>query len=93
MGQNYPNPFNPETWIPYTLAQEAHVTIQIYDVLGEVVRELSLGQKSAGTYHDRNRAAYWDGKNDKGEAVASGVYFYYLTAGDFKASRKMLISK
>ena len=99
---NYPNPFNPETWIPYHLAQDANVTLTIYDVSGKAVRELPLGHQSAGVYESRGRAAYWDGKNQLGEKVASGVYFYTLstestrdsvTAGDFTATRKMLIAK
>lgn len=90
---NYPNPFNPETWIPYQLAKAADVTLTIYDVQGRVVRDLDLGHQHAGMYHNRSRAAYWDGKNALGESVASGVYFYTLTAGDFTATRKMLIKK
>ncbi len=88
---NYPNPFNPETWIPYQLAEPASVTLRIYT--GELVRTLALGQTLAGIYQTRSRAVYWDGKNQVGEPVASGVYFYTLTAGDFNATRKMLIAK
>ena len=90
---NYPNPFNPETWIPYQLATPADVTLRIHAVDGTLVRTLSLGYKAVGTYQTRSRAAYWDGKNDLGEPVASGVYFYTLTAGDFTATRKMLTRK
>ncbi len=90
---NYPNPFNPETWIPYQLASDADVGITIYDVRGNVVRKLVLGHRSAGTYFDRDRAAYWDGMNDLGESVASGVYFYVLSANDFRATRRMLLKK
>ena len=90
---NYPNPFNPETWIPYQLASPADVTVHIHAVDGALVRTLSLGHKAIGTYQSRSRAAYWDGKNEVGEPVASGVYFYTLTAGDFTATRKMLIRK
>ena len=90
---NYPNPFNPETWIPYQLAAPADVTLYIYSADGTLVRTLALGHRLAGTYHNKNRAAYWDGKNEYGEAVASGVYFYTLTAGNFTATRKMLIQK
>ncbi len=90
---NYPNPFNPETWIPYRLSKPAEVQISIYDVRGSIVRQLDLGQQVAGMYQSRSRAAYWDGTNDVGESVASGVYFYTLTAGDFSATRKMLILK
>ncbi|MCY3742747.1 MAG: dockerin type I domain-containing protein [Candidatus Poribacteria bacterium] len=90
---NFPNPFNPETWIPYHLAQAANVTLTIYDVRGVLVRALTLGHQPAGVYQSRGRAAYWDGKNQLGEKVASGLYFYTLAAGDFTATRKMLIQK
>ena len=90
---NYPNPFNPETWIPYQLANPADVTLHIHAVDGSLVRTLSLGHKATGIYQSRSRAAYWDGKNEVGESIASGVYFYTLTANDFTATRKMLIRK
>ena len=90
---NYPNPFNPETWIPYHLSKPADVTLYIFAVNGTLVRMLTLGHQAAGMYQNRNRAAYWDGKNEFGEKVASGVYFYTLSAGDFSATRKMLIWK
>ena len=90
---NYPNPFNPETWIPYQLSKEADVTLRIYAVDGQVVRTLALGHQPAGLYQNRSRAAYWNGRNAIGEPVASGVYFYTLTAGDFSATRKLLIRK
>ncbi len=90
---NYPNPFNPETWIPYHLAKDADVTLRIYAMNGRLVRTLALGHQFAGIYQNRSRAPYWDGKNALGETVASGVYFYTLTAGDFSATRKMLIWK
>ena len=90
---NYPNPFNPETWIPYQLAKPAKVTVSIHSADGKLVRTLALGQLPAGAYQDKDRAAYWDGKNEQGEAVASGIYFYTLKAGDFAATKKMLIRK
>ena len=90
---NYPNPFNPETWIPYQLAKPADVTLTIYAVNGEMVRRLELGHQAAGIYQSKRRAAYWDGRNALGELVASGVYFYTLTAGEFSTTRKMLIRK
>ena len=90
---NYPNPFNPETWIPYQLAKPAEVTLTIYTVDGTVVRTLALGHKAVGIYQNKTRAAYWDGRNEVGEFVASGLYFYTLTTGDFTATRKMLILK
>ncbi len=90
---NYPNPFNPETWIPYQLSEPAEVTLYIYAVNGALVRTLALGYQPAGMYRIRSRAAYWDGRNAQGERVASGVYFYTLFAGDFTATRKMLVRK
>ena len=90
---NYPNPFNPETWIPYELAEAAEVTVTIHSSDGKLVRTLELGQLPAGIYQTKGRAAYWDGRNALNEPVASGVYFYTLMAGDFKATRKMLIRK
>ena len=89
--QNYPNPFNPETWIPYQLREPAEVAIRIYDIQGRVVRTLSLGQRAAGFYLDRTRAAYWDGLNFAGEKVVSGVYFYQIKASGFSATRRMLV--
>ncbi len=91
--ENYPNPFNPETWIPYQLATDTDVTITIYDMRGNLIRRLDLGHQPAGTYYGRSSAAYWDGRNDYGEAVASGLYFYTFSAGDFTATRKMLLRK
>ena len=90
---NYPNPFNPETWIPYQLSEPAEVTVTIYAANGAVVRMLDIGHRRAGSYDSRGRAAYWDGRNAAGESVASGVYFYMLQAGDFSATRKMVIRK
>jgi len=91
--QNYPNPFNPETWLPYELAADATVTIRIYDVNGQLVRQFDLGKKKAGRYVDKRKAAYWDGKDQTGKAVSSGLYFYTLKAGDFQATQRMVIVK
>ena len=90
---NYPNPFNPETWIPYQLAESAEVTLTIYDINGQLVRRLVVGHQAAGMYQNRSRAVYWDGRNQLGESVASGLYFYTLTAGKFTGTRRMLILK
>ena len=90
---NYPNPFNPETWIPYQLSEAAEVTVTIHASDGKLVHLLELGQVPAGIYQTKGRAAYWDGRNALNEPVASGVYFYTLTAGDFSATRKMVIRK
>ena len=90
---NYPNPFNPETWIPYRLAEDAFVTLTIYDTVGHVVRTLDVGHRIASAYESRSKTVHWDGRNNLGEQVASGVYFYTLIAGNFSATRKMLILK
>ncbi len=90
---NYPNPFNPETWIPYQLAEAADVTLRIYAANSVLVRTLDLGHQPAGRYQRRNLAAYWNGKNEIGESVASGIYFFAFTAGDFTATGKMLVRK
>ena len=90
---NYPNPFNPETWIPYHLFNDADVQISIYDTKGALVRRLDLGHQMAGYYTDRTKAAYWNGRNESGESVASGIYFYQLRAGDYTALRRMVILK
>jgi hypothetical protein len=91
--RNYPNPFNPETWIPFRLAEDSVVTLTIYDTAGRAVRSIDVGHKPAAVYESKAKAIYWDGRNDFGERVASGVYFYSLSAGDFSGTRKMLILK
>ena len=90
---NYPNPFNPETWIPFTLAEESDVTLRIYDMDGQAIRTLELGARAAGSHASRDAAAYWDGRNELGEHVASGVYFYELNAGTYRKIRRMVILK
>ncbi|MBD3180836.1 T9SS type A sorting domain-containing protein, partial [Candidatus Poribacteria bacterium] len=89
--QNYPNPFNPETWIPYQLSKPADVTIFIYNVDGRIVKRLKLGYMMPGYYIDRSRAAYWDGKNEAGEEVASGIYFYIIDAGDYRHIKRWFL--
>ena len=91
--QNYPNPFNPETWIPYQLSEDSLVSVSIYDTTGQLVRTLSLGFQSAGFYNSQGRAAYWDGRNNVGERVASGIYFYQLTTPSFEQTRRLVIVK
>ena len=90
---NYPNPFNPETWLPYELATDTHVKITIYNTQGVVIRTLQFGHQSAGYYTERDRAAYWDGRNALGEQVASGLYFYQLETDEMSSMRKMVILK
>ena len=91
--RNYPNPFNPETWIPYRLAEDAFVSLTIYNRVGQIVRTFDVGHQIAAVYENRSKAIYWDGRNGLGEQVASGVYFYHLSAGDYSATRKMVILK
>ena len=90
---NYPNPFNPETWIPYQLATDSDITIRIYDASGRIVRMLFTGHQAAGYYLSRGEAAYWDGKNELGEQVASGVYICELVTPMFKQTRRLVILK
>ena len=90
---NYPNPFNPETWIPYKIAQDADVTVKVYNIAGQLIRSIELGHKNKGYYTRKDKAAYWDGCNEFGEVVGSGVYFYTLKAGDFVYTRKMVLTK
>ena len=90
---NYPNPFNPETWMPYQLANDTDVIIHIYAANGQLVRRLELGFQRAGYYVDKSRAAYWDGRNELGEPMASGVYFYQLITPEFTATRNLVIVK
>ena len=91
--QNFPNPFNPETWIPFRLANDNAVTIRIYTPTGKLVRSLSPGIMPAGDYSSHSQAVHWDGRNQVGEPVSSGVYLYTIHTGDFSATRKMLIRK
>ena len=93
MYQNYPNPFNPETWIPFDLAEDVEVRVDIYNGSGQLVRKLLVGHTPAGSYRDNNSAIYWDGFNTKGEQVASGIYFYRIQAGNYSQMRKMVILK
>ena len=90
---NYPNPFNPETWLPYQLAVDAHVTLRVYSMAGQLVKQLNVGEQVAGTYVGKHRAAYWDGTNQQGERVASGRYIYVLHADDYTATRHLLLVK
>jgi hypothetical protein len=91
--QNFPNPFNPETWFPFQLREPANVTIKIFDKNGRLVHTLPLGIRQAGIYTNKAKAAYWDGKNKSGEKVASGVYFYTIEAGNFRATKKLVVAK
>ena len=91
--QNFPNPFNPETWIPFQLPEAADVTVKIYNVFGQAVRTIDLGQKGIGHYLGKDESIHWDGRNQNGELVPSGVYFYQFRAGKFMAMKKMLLVK
>jgi len=90
---NYPNPFNPETWIPFQLATDSPVIVSIYNANGYLIRTISLGNRHAGIYVTKDKAAYWDGTDNLGEKVSSGVYYYTLQAGEFRATQKMVIVK
>ncbi|MFC1715299.1 cohesin domain-containing protein [Candidatus Poribacteria bacterium] len=90
---NYPNPFNPDTWIPYQLSKAADVSIAIYDATGRIVKHLDIGHRMAGVYVNQDRAAYWDGRNQGGESVASGVYFVVLRAGDYQKAQRIVLAR
>ena len=90
---NYPNPFNPDTWIPYQLSEVSTVTVKIYDVSGHLVRTIDVGLKPVGYYLTPEQAVYWDGHNESGEPVSSGVYFYTLITDDYTQTRRMVIVK
>ena len=91
--QSYPNPFNPDVWIPYELGEDSAVSVEIYNISGQLVRTLQVGMKKGGQYITKDKAAYWDGRTQLGERAASGVYFYVLKAGDYVSMRKMAILK
>ncbi len=88
LGQNYPNPFNPSTRISYTIPQAGNAAIKIYRVDGQLVKTLINGYHPAGRFE-----TIWDGRNDFGQLVSSGVYFYKLQAGDFVQVKKMMLLK
>ncbi|MEW5767241.1 MAG: FlgD immunoglobulin-like domain containing protein [bacterium] len=83
LGQNYPNPVNPETWIPFALSEKSKVEVQIYNLAGQLIRTLELGLKEPGSYLTKKEATYWDGKDDEGKEVSSGIYLYQLRAGSY----------
>lgn len=86
LDQNFPNPFNPVTKIVFTLSGTGHVRLRVYDIAGRVVRVLEEGLREAGRHE-----TLWDGKDDAGEKVASGVYFYSLETSGATEARKMVI--
>lgn len=88
LGQNYPNPFNPNTTISFAIPSSESVELKIYNIRGQVVRTLIDEQMGAGRHTVR-----WDGRDDRGDAVSSGVYLYRISAGDFSESRKMTLLK
>jgi hypothetical protein len=88
LGQNHPNPFNPQTAISFSLAQRGAMTLAVYDVAGRRVRTLLDEIRAAGAH-----TVTWDGRNDAGQRVASGVYFCKLVTGDFAQTRKMVLLK
>lgn len=90
---NYPNPFNLETWIPFEIGDEVEVKILIYGMNGRLVREIDLGRLPPGSYTDRSKAVRWDGRNQEGETVSSGVYIYRITLGRREFTGKMFLMK
>ncbi|MCD6505600.1 Ig-like domain-containing protein [Candidatus Poribacteria bacterium] len=90
---NYPNPFNPETWIPFALAENSEVIVRIYNLQGKLVREMNLGELSAGYYLSKNKAIRWDGRNKVGERAASGIYLVEMKAGKKRSVRRIVMIK
>ena len=80
-------------WIPYELDSPGSVSIEIYNLAGQLVQTLAVGMQQRGRYVHKGQAAYWDGRTESGQPVTSGVYFYKLMHGDFVATRKMVILK
>ena len=93
LGRAFPNTANPETWFPFQLSEPSEVKIQIYNASGQLVKTLALGYKEAGYYLNKEKAAFWNGRNDRGERVASGIYFYTMQTRNFIATRKVAILK
>ena len=91
--QNYPNPFNPETWMPYYLAEEAFVTVRIYNIKGALVRSFDIGKQPAGAYMTQEKAVNWNGRNNLNQFVSSGTYFYELLADKSSRTRRMVLMK
>ena len=88
IGDNYPNPFNPTTTINFALPEEANVTLEVYDTMGRRIATLMSSQLAAGRYETN-----WNGRNDAGASVASGVYLYRIKAGSFSETKTMLLMK
>ena len=88
LADNYPNPFNPETTLKYQLPEAADVKLEVYNVVGQVVRTLVADHQNAGRY-----VTQWDATNDNGQPLSSGIYFYHIQAGDFQKTKKMLLLK
>ena len=89
----YPNPLNPATWIPFALAEASEVTMTVYDARGQRVRQLHLGYRPIGSYYAKDRAAHWDGRNDSGEAVASGAYVVEITAAGLRQMHRLVLAR
>jgi flagellar hook assembly protein FlgD len=88
LAQNFPNPFNPTTTITYQLPHASDVTLNIFNALGQHVRTLVNGVQEPGFYEQ-----YWDGCDESGQQVSSGIYFYRLTAGEFSRTKRMVLMK
>ena len=91
LGQNFPNPFNPETWIPFELEDRGEVVVSIYNLNGSLIRQIQFGQLPAGKYLTKDKAAYWDGRNQIGERVSNGLYFYQLQTRTFQQTKKLIV--
>ena len=93
LGPPFPSIANPETWFPFQLSRPSEVTITIHNASGQLVKTLNLGYKQSGHYLNKAKAACWNGKNERGERVASGIYFYTMQTRNFTATGKVVILK
>jgi len=89
--QNYPNPCNNETWIPYLLSFQSKVYVCIYNSKGNIIRSFNLGTKEPGDYTNKSKAVFWDCRNESGEKVSSGIYFYEIRTDKYSSIKKMIV--
>ncbi|MEW6006689.1 MAG: T9SS type A sorting domain-containing protein, partial [bacterium] len=89
---SYPNPANNACYIPFKLSVDSdECIVNIYNILGQKVRTMNLGQKPKGSYTQKNRAIFFDLKNNNGQNLSKGLYYYKIKAGDFSAIKSMVV--
>ncbi len=91
--QSYPNQADNSCYIPFKLSEDSEVTVEVYNILGQKIKEMNMGSRKAGFYTTKTRAIFWDTRNDKGQAVSKGLYFIRLTAGKFSAVKQMVVER